>query len=427
MSGFQYQRETANPPIDFDFARHDTQYLTHGFHPYPAKMIPQVARKLIDEYGKNAKLLLDPFCGTGTALVEARLSNMNAVGFELNPLARLIAQVKTTNIEENTLRLYLKDFHDYTFGIVYGFSKPQVERPKYPNISYWFSKKVQRDLSLVRQYIRHSIDNETVRDFFLVAFSYTIRLCSWTRNDEFKLYKMPKEKIRYFNPEVFSVMETILSRNYHGLRDFNAAVAELPDPASSTVIYSANSAVYIPRRIIKQGAADLVITSPPYGDSATTVSYGQFSALPNQWIFEMVQPRSLDKQLMGGIKAKRLRPFRSEVLNSQIQEIYNVDPDRALDVVRFYRDYCKSIRNIASVIRKGGFACYVVSNRTVRGINLKTNLITLDFFKNEGFQHIATFERRISHKRLPKRNSSNGKHGCVSDLMNKEYVIVMQR
>jgi hypothetical protein len=63
----------------------------------------------------------------------------------------------------------------------------------------------------------------------------------------------------------------------------------------------------------------------------------------------------------------------------------------------------------------------------VRGINLKTNLITLDFFKNEGFQHIATFERRISHKTLPKRNSSNGKHGCVSDLMNKEYVIVMQR
>jgi tRNA G10 N-methylase Trm11 len=84
---------------DWDYAAADTKTHTHGYHIYPAMMIPQVARRLIRTYGGGARLLLDPFCGSGTSLVEARLAGVNAVGIDLNPFAVLLARVKTTDYD----------------------------------------------------------------------------------------------------------------------------------------------------------------------------------------------------------------------------------------------------------------------------------------------------------------------------------------
>ena len=86
--------------IDWDFKEVDTNEYTHCMHTYPAVMIPQIARRLIHLYGKNAKNILDPFMGTGTSLVEASLTPQieEAYGFDLNPLALLISKVKTTSI-----------------------------------------------------------------------------------------------------------------------------------------------------------------------------------------------------------------------------------------------------------------------------------------------------------------------------------------
>lgn len=410
--------------MDWDFETHNTQYLTHGIHTYPAKMVPQIAENVINEYGKNANILFDPFCGTGTTLLEAKLHNIHSIGSDLNPLARLIAKVKTTNIEEKTLNLYLENFHQHYFDVIYNFHKYDNELvPHYPNIAYWFSKKVIRDLTIIKNYINRSIDNLLVKNFFLVSFSQTIRDCSWQRNDEFKLYRMPEEKIRYFNPEVFPVMERILARNYLGLLECN----KISDDEFIPVVDSFNSVEYIPKRLVNKESVDLVLTSPPYGDSSTTVAYGQFSAFANQWIYDDIAPRKLDKDLMGGHKAKIFRKFKSDALNDQINEISKVDHSRALEVVAFYRDYYKSIVNISNTVKPKGFVCYVVSNRTVRGIKLSTDLVTIDFFKANGFKKIEEYDRRISNKRLPRKNSSNGKKGNTTELMNKEYIIVMQR
>lgn len=58
---------------DWTFADADTQYMTHGLHPYPAGMIPQIANRLIERYSKPRLTVLDPFCGSGSVLVESRL------------------------------------------------------------------------------------------------------------------------------------------------------------------------------------------------------------------------------------------------------------------------------------------------------------------------------------------------------------------
>ena len=81
---------------DWTFARANTQDLTHGLHPYPARMIPQIAERLINRYSSENEIVLDPFCGSGTVLVESKLLGRNAIGNDINPLGTLLAKVKTT-------------------------------------------------------------------------------------------------------------------------------------------------------------------------------------------------------------------------------------------------------------------------------------------------------------------------------------------
>ena len=87
----------------WDFRKTDTKEYTHCFHAYPAMMIPQIARKLLTRYGVEGGWLFDPYCGTGTSLVEASIFGMNGLGCDINPLVRLIAAAKATPISLQTL------------------------------------------------------------------------------------------------------------------------------------------------------------------------------------------------------------------------------------------------------------------------------------------------------------------------------------
>lgn len=410
--------------MNFDFINSHTTYSTHGFHTYPAKMIPQIASALIEKYGSKANFLYDPYCGSGTTLVEAATRGINAIGADLNPLARLIARAKTTAIEIQTLDLHLRDFYDYLFCFRFGINKNKdsIICPVFKNIDFWFSKTVKFDLTIITNYI-DNIENIHVKEFFQVALSQTIRECSWTRKNEFKLYKMSPERIKIFKPDTLSTFEKILGKNRNGLEEY----MQLKKKTSEIIISDHNSIIRIPKKIIQQNSVDIVLTSPPYGDSSTTVAYGQFSALANQWLGFRENGRALDNELMGGVKATNIPKFKSDVLNENINEIKVKDPRRVLDVVSFYKDYFASIKNVSQTIKPGGFSCYVVSNRNVRGVTLKTDLITKDFFEQNGFRHIETFERNISSKRMPRLNSSTGVRGETNSLMNTESIVIMQK
>ena len=120
----------------WDFRTADTKADTHCYHSYPAMMIPQIAARLIAEYGKRAKTLFDPYCGTGTSLVEANIKSINAYGTDLNPLARLIAETKTLRIEPQILDLYLKEFSDFSFSLKFQIKKLNVVTPNFKNIDF---------------------------------------------------------------------------------------------------------------------------------------------------------------------------------------------------------------------------------------------------------------------------------------------------
>ena len=129
---------------------------------------------------------------------------------------------------------------------------------------------------------------------------------------------------------------------------------------------------------------------------------------------------------MGG-KTKKIEKIGIGIIDKTIEKISYKDKKRAQEVYSFYSDYSKSIANVSTVIKHNGYACYVVGNRTVKGITLPTDEITKCLFEECGFKHKNTFIRSIPNKRMPSKNSPTNEVGKKETTMNNEYIVVMQK
>ncbi|MCK5878034.1 MAG: hypothetical protein KAG43_10390, partial [Candidatus Marithrix sp.] len=256
------------------------------------------------------------------------------------------------------------------------------------------------------------------RNFFNIAFSETVRESSFTRNSEFKLYRMQEQKRASFDPDVFAIIISKLARNKKGL------VAYLNKNINSqTQIYDFNTVETI--KNVSEESIDIVVTSPPYGDSRTTVAYGQFSCLANQWL-GVEDANKIDSKLMGG-KKNNICKIGIDIVDETIAKVAQQDDKRVKEVFSFYQDYYNSITNVATTLKSGSYACYVVGNRRVKGITLPTDKITQAFFIANGFKHENTFIRNIPNKRMPSKNSPTNEVGKTATTMNNEYIVIMRK
>lgn len=405
---------------DWTFNGHSTRELTHCYHDYPARMIPQIARKLLENFADNAQLLFDPYCGTGTSLVEAKIKGIAAIGTDLNPLARLIAEAKTTPPDLKELDYQIKEIQSLLFKKDFDFKNASFP-PSIINLEFWFKPQVIKKLSLLKNYIDCITDNK-VKLFFQVVFSEVVRESSNTRKNEFKLYRYEEEKLQNHNPNVFEIFLSKLQRNREGVKDF---LSEISQYNAFSKIYDFNTVNGIPSEILKLSSVDIVITSPPYGDSRTTVAYGQYSRLSSEWL-GFPKASLVDNRLMGGSKFQENIHLPCDSLVEAISSIRKQDSLRSKDVVSFYVDLWKSIKNVSSVIKKEGYACYVVGNRKVKGVVLPTDKVIQSFFEKCGFKHIHTYIRSIPNKRMPLKNSPTNITGKLDATMTNEYIVVMK-
>jgi hypothetical protein len=418
-------------------------------------MIPQISRRLIRKYGENASLLFDPYCGSGTSLVEARLNSMNAVGTDLNPLARLITEVKTRDYKIEVLEKNCNAILNKM-----GSAKDNIEifeggddiAVTHETLLKWFPERTIVDIGHIKDTIMKNSRNEMIKKFLLITLSECLRLVSYQRNHEFKLYRIKEEERSDFFVDLYPLFERRLERNLNGVKDFMKSVS-----ANTKVrIYDFNTVDRISGRKIRKNSVNLVVTSPPYGDSGTTVAYGQYSWLGNVWLnLSEVPSGKLDRNLMGGGKTD-VTNFGFDLMDETMAKITEVsevrperiismakaldlDPDEALarihvgrayrakEIMDFYREYELSIANVCTVIEEGGHACYVVSNRTVSGEKLPTDKFTQWVFEKNGFEHIITHGRNIPNKRMPSRNSPSNIAGKTLSTMVKEHIIVMRK
>ncbi|GAB4306517.1 MAG: site-specific DNA-methyltransferase [Myxococcota bacterium] len=397
----------------FDFKEADNGWGAHGIHPYPAMMIYPIARRLIHEYSEEGDRILDPFVGSGTVLLESVLHNRDSIGFDINPLALLIAKVKLTPLPAKKLYFLLTE-------ILETHKRGSPKSVTFHNINFWFKPDVIEALSLLLSAIGE-IEDEKYRNFFLIAFSETVRRASNTRNSEFKLYRRRPQELAEFRPDVAGIFKDVSSKNIFKLSQTYRTFPQYNGKAEILEWDSRNRP-----DMIGEESVDLILTSPPYGDSRTTVAYGQFSRLFLQWIG--AGKRNIDKESLGGTPTKEsAQNLESEVFRDVIRKIADCDEKRAAEVRAFFEDFAKCFSNFVPLIKRGGYLCLVVGNRRVKRITIPTDTIFAEMGLALGLKHINTIIRNIPNKRMPRMNSPTNIRGETEVTINTESIVMMRK
>lgn len=404
---------------DWNFEEYKMSEYTHAIHSYPAMMMPRIARNVIQEYATSESIVLDPYMGSGTTLLEGMVENVGKViGFDLNPLAVLISTAKTTKFNLEKIKKEIDNL-DYHLSVLSNY-----EHPSFTILESWFKQENIDELARLKAVI-NNIEDSDVRLFFSVVFSETVRHVSFTRNGEFKLYKIPESKRDSHNPDAIAIFSQKLQSVYTTVKDFYENTTFLNSQTDVSIMNAA-----ITDSDVKPNSIDLVVTSPPYGDSNTTVAYGQFSRLANEWL-DFPEPISLDRRLMGGVKAKEIVKFDIAELDDAISMISEKEKleknKRVPSVVSFYKDYEESIEKVAEVVRHGGVVAYLVGNRRVRDVELQTDIITAKMFEKFGFTHEKTIVRDILNKRMPSKTSPTNNRGQKVKTMAHEYLVILRK
>lgn len=278
-----------------------------NIHSYPAKAVPEMISDLLIKLKSMYKIktVLDPFVGSGTTALEAKYLGLDFYGSDLNPLAVMLAMAKTVTIN-NTIytKKHLTEFVE-EMQQKYEENIP-VALENFKNIDYWFKSDNIRELSYIKyeidKFIKRSKNYKKIYSLILLtAFSATIRRVSLTRNGEFKLYRMTINDVEKYNINAIEIFK----EKIENLLDMLVAANNSYKQESICEIYleNAKNLNYLGKQKI-----DLIITSPPYGDSQSTVAYGQFSRLSIQWMSDLMlkylniesKHDNCDQYLLGG-------------------------------------------------------------------------------------------------------------------------------
>jgi len=168
----------------------------------------------------------------------------------------------------------------------------------------------------------------------------------------------------------------------------------------------------------------LILTSPPYGDSRTTVAYGQFSKYSALWL-GLKGVLKVDELSLGGIRRKGdVSKLESKTLEKVFNEVFEKDEDRAWDLYSYFYDMDKAIQKLVKALRRSSYVVFVIGNRTVRRVKIPTDTILVEIAGKYGLKHEKTIYRKIPTKKIPWENSPENITGMKCETINTEAIII---
>jgi DNA modification methylase len=374
---------------DLNFNGVKTQHSTHSIHPYVAAINPPLAASLINHYVPRGELVLDPFCGGGGVLVEAILHGRQALGCDINPLAVLMSQAKTTYLPSNrTLHTYL--------GIMEEAEKlaRRISTEDVPEmVRFWYRDESLAPLKALRTTIG-KIEDETVRRLFQTALSATARDVMLTYRGEIRLRKLQGVDLERFQPNLFAAFK---KRALSAIK----SVSELPPGARADVCDMDC------RKLTLRQCCHSVVTSPPYGDDKNGVGYFQFSRNMLFWVGVSLEEQKRHREsFLGSGDGARERPASSETLRQTLAVIRERKAAHYREAVNFYLDYLDGLKQIASVAQER--VIIVIGDRVLSRTRINNGHITTDFMRQLGWQMEHYYTRQLIKKRIANLGGDGG-------------------
>ncbi len=310
-----------------------TNYLTHNFHTYPAKYIPQIPRYFIEKYTNEGDWIYEPFLGCGTTLVECKLLNRNGIGIDSNPIATLVSKSKTQNLTSKEIKI-IEEFNLHLESIIKSHNdnfytlNEHLNVTVFDNKDHWFQDNVQIEISFIKHLI-NKIKNQSISTFLSVCLSSIIVEVS---NQESDTRYASKNK----NIQNFKTIEIFLKKSNMMIE----RISEFSKLSSNSQIeiYTQSSESV---KFIKDESIDLVVTSPPY---ANTYDYYLYHKSRMNWLgydFKSVQEIEIGSRDKHSSKKLEIDNFLSSL------------------------DNC--FREVSRVLKKNKHAVIVIGDSVIRG------------------------------------------------------------
>jgi SAM-dependent methyltransferase len=285
------------PHVDHDIA----ESLTHPFHSYPARVHPATARVLVELVamgaGRDAPIV-DPFCGSGTSLVEVRAAGMRGVGVDLNPLAVLVATAKTWSAPARRRKELHQIGHEIA-GLVLAagkaarrsgaesapMRKPAGFDPNARNrrLASWFAPHVRRELELIASHLDELRARDAELAGVLTACLSAILYKVSSRTSDTDGTWVDRNVPRGAAARNFAQRVELLTAGLHDLAQTRGAMPQIVEQDARRL-----------GEIVPDGSAGGVVSSPPY---AGTYDYAEHQRL--RFDFLALRHRNLDAGEIG--------------------------------------------------------------------------------------------------------------------------------
>lgn len=379
--------------------------VVHQWYDYLEDFPFSLLEESIQKYDlKRGKLVLDPFCGSGTTLVSSNFFGLNAIGIDANPLMCFVSQAKTTwdiqidelqNIFKNITTRFIeiaRDIRHYQFKNDFLDVMPKRE------LNQWINERMQKEVALMKDLIQ-KVNCEKIRRLLLVilgksAFdSSYVALCPGTT------FYPHRQKEPFFNvfckkmAQVYKDLETIQRfDNYGKTKVFNRSALETSS-------------------FIDEESIDFIITSPPYPNDLEYTRQTRLELYLLDFVKSMEDVQRLKRMM---IKGSTKLIYKEDDFGSHVKKFQSIqdiadrigealsDKNWGFDYPRMIREYFGgmyiSLKEFYKVMKKGSCNLQVVGDQTYKNIVIPVGKIFVELAKDIGYSdaHIELFRTRRS-------------------------------
>ena len=385
-----YEPETIGELVHKNLPNHRSlRYATHGIHEYRGKFFPQLVRSLINiARVPDGALVMDPMCGSGTTLVEARLSGPSSLGIDMNPLSVFMTDVKCQALGFELV--ILRESYQEIIGMLSAPMWAQREFPKFESLSEtdqtyfkkWLSWQAITELEQIESAI-DTLPSVELKNFYRVAMSNIIRPISSQKDDDLRLRREEKElepgqTLKLFVDEAERSTRTLMTflaeRGQRELGDYKVVEGDARKTAEKFPEFTSQ--------------VEAVITSPPYATALPYIETDRLSLIYLHLLSQkdlaarntlMVGNREISPKVREGYwnfyqENRGHLPQLTTDLIDRIDRL-NVEGDvgfRRMNLSallsRYFFDMREAIQQNLQLLRPGGTMFLVVgSNRTKAG------------------------------------------------------------
>ena len=413
-----------------DIEKAEKRSCIHSFHRYFGKLIPAIPAFAIKYYTRQGDWVCDPFAGSGTTLVEAKLNNRNALGFEINPISCFISKVKTTAIDTTILEklneLLLEDIQLDNIPV------SEEELPYCINREHWFKTFVQTELVRIKRNIssffsRHDPglsekEQQDITDFYKLVLSSIIRNVS--NADTQHVFPGYSKRLRRLDAEgkreikVFNSFKNALYKKTRALQEYNSL-----KPDTQIIVENCDS------RFLKADfypKASLIVTNPPYISSIRYIETLKLELYWMEYIVSGDEYKFLEKRMIGNDRLCRddyAEPVKTpyKKINNIVENVYKLDAKSGNVVGRYFNEMTDVIKNMNKLLHLDGHVVMKISDSKVKKIKIETGEFLTEIAELFGFKLVDSFIDKIENRSLLTARNT------YSDIISHDYIVIWQK